>query len=302
MSKAKAILKSARLRTLPLSESGILLGCLLALSDYRVKFVTILLVVLTAGLLQVLSNLSNELGDALNGTDSADRQGPQYSIQSGELSVKDMKKAIAWTVVLASVSGLAMIWQTFGTLFSIEAICFELLGAAAIIAAMRYTLGRNPYGYRGLGDLYVFLFFGLVTVLGSYFLCAHTIPTWFLLLPAASIGFFSVGVLNVNNIRDMKTDAENRVTIAMKLGLRNARIYQTVLVVLGICCMAAFCVFRFPDWRHWLWILTIPLYIIHLKMVWTRTDRDLDPALPELVMSTFALAVLAGAGFCLFLI
>ncbi len=302
MNKLKAILKSARLRTIPLSEAGIVMGCLLAVVDYKVNWLTIAMVMLTAAFLQILSNLSNELGDTLNGTDQADRQGPHYSLLSGDLTVAEMKKCIAGTVVLSVISGLAMIWLSFGTLFSFEAVCFILLGAAAIIAAMRYTLGRNPYGYRGLGDLYVFLFFGMVTVLGSYFICAHTIHTLFDLLPAAAVGFFSVGVLNVNNIRDIKTDAPNRLTIAGKLGVRKARIYQTLLITSGLLSLALFCLLRNADWRHWLWLLCLPLYLRHLQLVWTREERALDPALPLLVMATFLLSLLTGFGFCAFLL
>ena len=166
---------------------------------------------------------------------------------------------------------------------------------------MKYTLGRNPYGYRGLGDLFVFIFFGLVSVMGAYFVAAHTISSWYLLLPASAIGFFSMGVLNVNNIRDMKTDAANRMTVAIRLGERNARIYQTVLIVLGWAAMCAYCLCRFPDPWHWLFVITLPLYIIHLRGVGTRSGRALDPMLPLLVMSTAAFSLLAGLGFIIYL-
>ena len=299
--KVKAAVKSMRLRTLPLSMAGVLLGILLAVADYRVNPWVAVLIVLTTVFLQILSNLSNELGDVLHGTDTADRQGPQYGLNSGVLSIKEMKWLIAGAATAAALSGLGMIKVSFGTLLGIESLCLILLGAAAIMGAMKYTLGHNPYGYRGLGDFYVFIFFGLVSVLGSYFVSAHTIDTWKLLLPAASIGFFSMGVLNVNNIRDMKTDAANRVTVALKLGLRNARIYQTVLIVLGWAAMATYVLLRFPDIRHWLFVLVLPFFIKHLHGVWTRTDRDLDPMLPLLVISTFAFAILAGVGFVLYL-
>ena len=299
--KFKAAVKSMRLRTLPLSMAGVLLGILLAVADYRVNPWVVLLIVLTTVFLQILSNLSNELGDVLHGTDTADRQGPQYGLNSGILKVKEMKFLIAGAATAAALSGLGMIKVSFGTLLSLESLCLILLGAAAIMGAVKYTLGRNPYGYRGLGDLYVFLFFGIVSVLGAYFVSAHTIGSWKLILPAASIGFFSVGVLNVNNIRDMKTDAANRVTVALKLGLKKARIYQTVLIVLGWAAMITYVLLRFPDIRHWLFVITLPLFIKHLHGVWTRTDRGLDPMLPLLVISTFAFAILAGGGFIMFL-
>ena len=302
MGKFVPAIQSMRLRTLPLSLAGVLLGTLLAVADYKVKGLTVLFLVLTTICLQILSNLSNELGDVLHGTDTADRQGPQYGLNGGGMSVKDMKRLIGLFVVLCVIFGLAMIKVSFGRIFSMDGLCLVLLGFAAISGAMKYTLGRNPYGYRGLGDVFVFLFFGLVAVLGSYFVVSHAMPSWLLLLPASGIGLFSIGVLNVNNIRDMKTDAPNRTTVALMLGLRRARIYQTVLIVLGWACMIGYCLLRFFDPWHYLFVITLPLYILHLKGVWTREERALDPMLPLLVLSTFALALLMGFGFVKFLL
>lgn len=300
--KFKAAIQSMRLRTLPLSCAGVLLGILLAAADWKVDLLTAVLIVLTTVCLQILSNLSNELGDVLQGTDTAERQGPQYGLNSGGMSVADMKRLIGTFVVLCIVFGVAMTWRAFGTLWGLTPIMVLLLGAAAIAGAMKYTLGPNPYGYRAKGDIYVFLFFGLVAVLGSYFICTQGLGLhWKLLLPASGVGCFSVGVLNVNNIRDMKTDAANRVTVAIKLGLQRARIYQTVVIVLGWACMIAYCLLCWPSWWHWLWVITLPLYIKHLHGVWTLEDRALDPMLPLLVMSTFALCLLYGLGFCAFL-
>ena len=292
-----------RLRTLPLSLAGVLLGILLAAADYHVEVWTAVLICLTTVSLQILSNLSNELGDVLHGTDTEDRQGPQYGLNSGAMSVADMKVLIGLFVGICIVFGTLMTWRAFGTLLDLTPILVLMLGAAAIAGAMKYTLGRNPYGYRAKGDIYVFLFFGLVSVLGSYFVCTQGLGLhWKLLLPAAGIGCFSVGVLNVNNIRDMKTDAPNRMTVAIKLGLRGARIYQTVLIVTGLSAITAYCLLCFPDWRHWLWLITLPLYILHLRGVWTLPDRALDKMLPLLVMSTFALSLLLGIGFCAYLL
>lgn len=301
MSKFSAILSSMRLRTLPLSLAGVLLGGLLAVADYNVRPIVLVLVCLTTVCLQILSNLSNELGDVLSGTDTAEREGPAYGLNSGTLTIREMKTAIGVFVALCCAAGAAMAWVSFGTLWCLESLILLLLGAAAIVAAMRYTLGRNPYGYRAKGDFYVFIFFGLVSVLGSYFVCAHTIHSWLLLLPAAAIGFFSMGVLNTNNIRDMETDAPNRVTVAIKLGLNGARIYQTVLIIAGLASMAAYTALRLPDWRHWLWVITLPLYIVHLRGVWTNTGRALDKYLPMLVITSCALGILAGAGFTMYL-
>ena len=301
MAKLNVYVKSMRLRTLPLSLSGILMGSLLALADYRVPFVVILLVCLTTVLLQILANLCNELGDVQHGTDNAYRVGPAYALNSGEVTIKQMKGCIFLFVALCIISGIIMIKVSFGSLFKLESICLLLLGAAAIIAAMRYTMGRNPYGYRGLGDIYVYVFFGLVTVLGSYFICAHTLHSWLLLLPATTIGLFSVGVLNTNNIRDIKTDAPNRVTVAIRLGVHKARIYETILIVLGWACMIAYTFLRTPDIRHWLYVLTLPLFAMHLRGVWTHEEGALDKYLPMLVMASFLFSILAGIGFTAFL-
>lgn len=296
MNKFKAALKSMRLRTLPLSMGGVLLGILLATADFHVPLMVAVLIITTTVCLQILSNLSNELGDVLHGTDTADRKGPQYGLNSGVLSVTDMKRLIGLFVVLCILSGSAMAWVSYGTLLSMDAILILLLGGFAILGAMRYTLGRNPYGYRGLGDLFVFIFFGLVSVMGAYLVCSHTM-FWRLLLPGASAGFFAMGVLNVNNIRDMETDAPNRRTVAIRLGEHRAKIYQTVLIILGWLCMIAYCLLRFQSLWHYLFVLTAPLFVWHLTGVWKRTGKALDPMLPLLVMSSFLFCFLAGFGF-----
>ena len=216
------------------------------------------------------------------------------------MTIGDIKKLILMFIGLCVISGLAMIQVSFGSLFKTESLCLEALGAAAIVGAMKYTLGKNPYGYRGLGDVFVFIFFGLVSVLGGYYVAARELPPLIMLLPASAIGCFSVGVLNVNNIRDMKTDAVNRVTVAIKLGTKGARIYQTILVTLGWALILVFCaVYDFAP-GHYIFIITLPLYIKHLQGVWTRSERALDPMLPILVISTFFLSILAGAGFLIF--
>ena len=297
MNKLRAAVASMRLRTLPLSTGGVILGILLATADFKVDLWVAVLIVLTTVCLQILSNLSNELGDVLHGTDTEDRQGPQYGLNSGVLSIGEMKVLIGIFVALCIISGTAMTLLSFGTLWDITPILVLLMGAAAIMGAMKYTLGRNPYGYRGLGDVYVFLFFGLVAVMGSYFVASHTL-FWRLLLPGAAVGCFSVGVLNVNNIRDMKTDAANRVTVAIRLGERKAKIYQTVLIVLGWLFMLVYCQLRMFSWWHYLFVITLPLFILHLRGVWKREGKQLDPMLPLLVMSTFLFCLLAGIGFC----
>lgn len=292
--KLKAAIFSMRLRTLPLSLAGVVLGLMLALKAYDASAGLIVFLLLTTVCLQVLSNLSNELGDFLRGTDGEQREGPQYSLAQGALEVADFKKLIVLFVVLCCVFGVAMIWCSFGTFFAWKPTVLLLLGVAAIWAAMHYTLGKNPYGYRGLGDLFVFIFFGLTSVLGAYFVVAHTIDSCLLLLPAVTIGCFSVGVLNVNNIRDMESDAANRVTIPLKVGALNAKIYQTVLIIFAWLCMLLFTLTTYTSPVNFLYGLTLPLFSMHLRMVWTRDGSSLDPALPLLVLSTFAFAILAG--------
>ena len=293
---AKACLRSMRLRTLPLSLAGIVLGVLLAVPGHRVSLPTVVLLALTTVCLQVLSNLSNELGDTLSGTDRSDRQGIHYSIQDGLMTVPEMKRLIACFASLSCLVGFAMVWSAFGTVFAPLPLAFLALGAAAVWAAMHYTLGKHPYGYRGLGDIFVFIFFGLATVCGGYYLSCLA-WSWRILLPASAIGCFSVGVLNVNNIRDMKSDAETRVTMAIRMGERRARIYQTALVAAGWILMSAFALTAPGGLWKYLYAISLPGFVLHLKGVWTLRDRALDPMLPLLVVSTFVFALAGGIGF-----
>lgn len=271
-----------RLRTLPLSLAGVVCGGLLAMGRHDGSWWAFFLVLLTACLLQILSNLGNEMGDHLSGVDGEGREGPNYSMAGGGLTVKQMWKAINTMAVLCALVGLAMVWISGSPWWLL------LLGAAAIWAATHYTLGKNPYGYRGLGDIFVFIFFGLVSVLGSYFVIAHTlVPEAWLLCPAAGVGLLSVAVLNVNNIRDMASDEGLRKTIPLRIGRRAAQWYQTVLVLGGA---ALLCV---PCFRWWLCVPVAGI-AVHLWMVWSRKGKRLDPALPILVISTFLLALMYG--------
>ena len=282
-----------RLRTLPLSLAGIVLGELLAAKVCDYDLLTVTLLALTTVCLQILSNLSNELGDTLSGTDRSDRQGIHYSIQDGEMTVPEMKRLIGCFAVLSCLVGFAMVWRAFGTVLAPLPAAFLALGAAAVWAAMHYTLGKHPYGYRGLGDIFVFIFFGLATVCGGYYLTC-LVWDWRILLPAVSIGCFSVAVLNVNNMRDMKSDAATRTTVALKLGLRRARIYQTVLIAAGWVLMTVYAVQNAQGWLSFMYVVSLAGFLTHLRGVWTREDRALDPMLPMLVMSTFLFALLAG--------
>ena len=290
----KAAVRSMRLRTLPLSLSGIVLGVLIAAGKFSLRPLAAVLLILTAVCLQVLSNLSNELGDALHGEDPAARQGIAYPTQTGEMTTAELRSLVVVFAALSAVIGLGMIWASFGALIGLKQALFVLLGACAITAALRYTLGPRPYGYRGLGDIFVFIFFGLVTVCGAYYLLTVTLPPATILLPASSIGCLSVAVLNVNNIRDMKSDAATRKTVALRLGLKGARIYQTCLIVAGWVLMALFLILTKVKPAGAFFVLTMPVFYLHLKGVWTRVDRELDPMLPMLVIGTFFFALLSG--------
>ena len=285
------LIKSMRLRTLPLSLAGVVCGGLLAMGGlgHDGNWWTFALVLLTACLLQILSNLSNEMGDHLSGVDGEGREGPNYSMADGGLTVKQMWKAINAMVVVCCVSGLLMVWMSGSPWWLL------LFGAAAIWAATHYTLGKNPYGYRGLGDLFVFIFFGLVSVLGSYFVIAHTIDfDASLLCPAVGVGLLSVAVLNVNNIRDMASDEGLRKTVPLRIGEHCARWYQTALIVIGVGCFIwSPIMFRYCG-------LTVPFFVWHIIGVWTRRGNRLDPMLPLLVISTFVIALLYGGVAFLF--
>ena len=284
----KALIKSMRLRTLPLSLAGVVCGGLLAMGEHGDKWLVFALVALTACLLQVLSNLSNEMGDYRSGVDGEGREGPNYGMADG-LTEKQLWKAINGTVVACCVSGLAMV------LVSHSPWWILLLGAAAIWAATHYTLGKKPYGYIGLGDLFVFIFFGLVSVLGSHYVIAHrlfvTSPIC-TFAPAVGIGLLSVAVLNVNNIRDMSSDEGVRKTVPLRIGKVGAKVYQTLLVVLGVAC------FAWNPQDFWLCVLpTLPFFLWHIIGVWRRDGKRLDPMLPLLVITTFVLALFYGDVF-----
>ena len=260
-----ALVKSMRLRTLPLSLAGVLLGGALGLSNGSVSWGACLFLLLTTAALQVLSNMSNELGDYRSGVDGDGRQGPNYSLAEGGLTERQMVGSIKGVAVACCIFGLAMIFFSFGNLWQWQPLLFIALGATAIWAATHYTLGKHPYGYRGWGDLFVFIFFGLVSVMGSYYITAHTISP-LLCLAAAGIGLLSVGVLNVNNIRDMKSDAGLRRTVPLIIGAHKAKIYQTVLVVVGFALVYAYVIVKGCTVQNtrflWLPILTLPVLYV----------------------------------------
>lgn len=291
---------SMRLRTLPLSLAGVMLGILLAYADNAdaASVTTIIFLLLTTVALQVLTNLSNELGDFLSGTDSPDRKGPQYSLAEGRISIGEFKYMIVVTACLCCIFGIIMIWSAFGSLWQWKPLLLILTGALSIWAAIRYMLGKNNYGSKGLGDISVFIFFGLVSVMGGYFVTAQTFTSWTILLPAISIGFFSVGVLNLNNIRDMETDRGKRQTIPLRMGETWAKNYQTMLIYGGLIASILYSGFS----GHYLrltYLASIPL-IFNVSAVYKNSGKDLDKHLPMLVIFTFLFALAMGLDAILF--
>ncbi len=295
-------LHAFRLRTLPLAVSSIIVGSALAgdwgwischAAGWRPE--VLVLGLLTAVLLQILSNLANDLGDHQHGTDNQDRVGPQRAVQSGAITPAAMKRAMVICGLLAFVSGCALIIVALG--FTMKTLLFLLLGLAAMGAAVKYTFGKNPYGYAGLGDISVFLFFGVVGVCGTFYLHTRMFETM-VLAPAIAFGLLSTGVLNVNNMRDIVNDAvSGKRTLVVRLGSANARIYHTVLVVGAELCLIGFTAFIRAGWSSWLFLLTSPVFLMHLKRVWTTAEpRALDPQLKVLAMGTFLTALLFALG------
>lgn len=291
MSKAKYYIASFRLRTLPLSLSGIFLGTLLAKADGFFHTLPFVFAVATTLCLQILSNLANELGDLQKGTDNAERLGPIRSIQSGALTLTEFKRTIIVFVILSVISGSVLVYTAFDSLFSRDGIIMLLLGGAAIIAAIKYTVGKNAYGYHGLGDLFVFLFFGLLSVMGSYFLMAHRINA-LLLLPASAIGLLSTGVLNLNNMRDVDNDrACGKRTIPVLIGVHKAKIYHFILIIGAFVCMSSYVYLHDHTPSDFLFLFTLPLFIFHLVKVTKNQGRSLDPQLKVLSLSTLLFAI-----------
>ena len=296
MSKVRAYITSFRLRTLPLSLSGVLLGSLLAASDGYFKTTTFVWAMLTTVALQILSNLANEVGDLTKGTDNEHRLGPIRSAQSGALSMREMVQAMIVFGVIAIITGSLLIYEAFRDLLNWKSIALFIAGGASIVAAVKYTVGKSAYGYRGLGDLFVFIFFGLVSVMGSYFAMSGVLP-WICVLPAAAIGFLSSGVLNMNNIRDIENDSVcGKRTIPVILGIQGAKIYHFVITLLAVICLVLYSMLHSAGWTGYLFLLTLPLLAMHLKSVYRGEGRALDSQLKFLSITTLLIALLLGFG------
>lgn len=290
---------AARLRTLPLALASISMGSLLAVAQGRYHVGTILFALLTAVLLQVLSNLANDYGDAVKGTDNEHRTGPARTVQSGRITVSAMKTGIVVTIGMSLVSGCVLLYESLGNWLPVS-LAFLLLGVAGIAAAIRYTMGARAYGYRGLGDLVVFVFFGLIGVAGTWFLNTRILQ-WNILLPAASVGFLSTGVLNLNNMRDIDNDrVAGKRTIASLLGYPGARRYHALLVTSAFAAALWFAVLQARSWWGYLFLLTLPLFARDALAIFKIQDRRaLDPYLKKLALSSLLFSIMFGLGLSL---
>ena len=296
MTKLKSWISAFRLRTLPLAVSSILMGSFLAIASENYNSLIITLSLVTTLLLQILSNLANDYGDGMKGTDNIERLGPQRAIQSGEISPKEMKIAIVIFVSLSLISGLWLIFEAFGSNWYLG-LFFLVLGLAAIAAAIKYTIGSKAYGYVGLGDLFVFLFFGLLAVLGTYFLNTLRLE-WQFILPAVSMGLLSTGVLNLNNMRDIENDLKSgKNTLASKLGLQKAKKYHILLIFGAMIFAVVFTRLSFTSPWNLIYLLSFPLFIMQLrKILITQQQRRLDPFLKQLALTTLLFSILFGIG------
>jgi len=288
-------IKAIRLRTLPLAWASLSMGAILAHLDDAFNAVIYLLSVLTAFGLQIASNLANDYGDAVTGLDGDSRAGPKRAVQQGLISREQMEKAIIAACAVSFVMGVALIFLAFDS-WTLRTI-FLALGLASIVAALRYTMGKNPYGYVGWGDVYVLIFFGWMGVLGSYFLYTQTF-SWPVVLPASTLGLFAVAVLNVNNIRDIASDKiSGKYSIPVRIGRKNAVIYHIIILFIAFACVCAFAWLRDFDIHGWLFVLVCPLLIFNALGVSRQTEPDrLDPFLKQMAISTLLFVVLFGLG------
>ncbi|UCS91552.1 1,4-dihydroxy-2-naphthoate polyprenyltransferase [Echinicola marina] len=293
-SKKQAWLHAIRLRTLPLALASILMASFIAWSHELFKWDVFLLAALTTTLLQILSNLANDYGDSIHGADSDDREGPIRAVQSGIIQAKEMKKAMILFGVLSFICGLALLYVSLDSWLIF--FTFIGIGLLSIFAAVNYTSGANPYGYMGLGDISVFLFFGLVGVLGTYFLHTMTFSKA-LLLPAISLGFFSTSVLNINNIRDITSDQlAGKKSIPVRIGRKAAVRYNWTLIILGNLSLILFSILE-QNYGGLLALIVSPLMINIAYNVGKKTQsKDLDPYLKKMAISTLFWVLAFGIG------
>ncbi len=291
-------LQAFRLRTLPLSLACIGMAGFLAAAQNAFNIGLFLLCCITTIFLQILSNLANDYGDSIHGADHAGRQGPPRTVQTGAITASQMKLAIVVLVGLCLVSGLRLLYVAFGT--DVQAILlFLLLGVASIVAAIGYTVGKKPYGYIGLGDFSVLIFFGLVGVMGSLYLFTKTFR-WLDVCPALSCGLFSVGVLNINNMRDIDSDRQaGKYSIPVRIGNRNAAVYQCLLMAGATLAAIVYVVLSYRSPFQALFLVTLPLQVHIAKAVVTLPALQLDPYLKKMALTTLAFVLFFGAGLLL---
>lgn len=297
MSKSAAWIHAFRLRTLPLAFSSIITGSFLAAAFGDFSWVVLVLALLTTLFLQVLSNLANDYGDSAKGTDNAERIGPERAVQSGIISPSEMKIAVIIAAACSLISGLALLY--FGTrgLGTTGFLIFLGIGLLAIAAAIMYTVGKKAYGYLGLGDIFVFIFFGICGVCGTFFLHTH-FWSWAILLPAATVGFLSMAVLNLNNMRDRLPDANaGKFTLAVRLGDYGSRIYHIILLCSAVICAVIFSLLNNGDvWQFIYLIIAAPLITNLRKVVSFEDPAELDPELKKIALTTFLFSLTFGLG------
>ena len=295
ISRSQAWLESLRPKTLPLAFSAIIVGIALAWWQGHFDPLVALLALITAGLLQILSNLANDYGDAVKGSDKPDRLGPLRGMQKGAITQAQMKRALIITVALICVSGLALLiasWQSMQ-----DFIGFLVLGLLSIVAAITYTVGTKPYGYIGLGDISVLIFFGWLSVIGSWYLQSHTVEA-IMFLPATACGLLATAVLNVNNMRDIDSDRENgKNTLAVRLGPVNARRYHACLLAGAPLCLALFVLLEVHSLWGWMFILAAPLLVKQARFILSHLDPvDMRPMLERTVKGAILTNLLFVAG------
>ncbi len=300
MNRASLWISTMRLRTLPLSISGIVLASCLAEYNGYFEWRIGILAIFTTLSFQILSNLANDYGDGVKGTDNNDRIGPERAIQSGKISPEEMFNAIKINVLISIGLAFLLIFSAFGVKHFLLTLLFFILGIASVVGAIKYTVGNNAYGYRGLGDVFVFIFFGLVSVIGCYVLYAKTVDH-VVFLPACTIGLLSTGVLNLNNMRDIISDEKsNKITLAVKIGIRYVKIYHYALIGVAIVLSALFGILYYTSPFNLIFIVAYIPLLMHLKTVSKNSDpKLLDPELKKLALTTVLLAILMGVGHLL---
>ena len=293
MNKVNAWISAARLRTLPLSMSGILAGSAVAVRTQDFSLPIFILSLATTLGFQVLSNFANDYGDGVKGTDNQDRVGPKRALQSGLLTAKELKRGMIVTAITTLFVSSLLIFTAFGSEHMVLSFVFFNLGIAAIVAAVKYTVGANAYGYRAMGDLFVFLFFGIVGVVGCYFLFSKSLGNSVFFL-AIAIGCMSTAVLNLNNMRDQFQDAKvQKNTLAVVLGPKKIKMYHGFLMLSALVSALVYLVASQAKPMYYTALIAfIPLVLNVVKVYNNEDPATLDPELKKIALSTFAFALL----------